>query len=146
VRDEAGQPAQSAGPTSPLPPDLERHRLVHGQAEERPPVRSDDSREDEEMERSEEVDYETRALRWLRSETVELTRELRKCGIDIENTRRIAGNYLFGLACRFDGSEEATGARLYFPSERELAEALDDVSLHDYVLGTVDEVVDRARG
>jgi hypothetical protein len=54
--------------------------------------------------------------------------------------RVVAGNYLFGLACRFDGSEAALG-KLCFMEDGELICSDGNWSLHEFVLGTVDDVL-----
>jgi hypothetical protein len=86
--------------------------------------------------------FESKALEWLLVETKHLLEELRKGGVTDEACRTIAGNFLFGLTCRLDGSEGAGEVALCFVDGDDLIRSGDEVDLHDYVLGTVDEVVD----
>lgn len=81
--------------------------------------------------------YEERALVWLEGEVRELLAELTRAGIDGSVARVAAGNYLFGLVSRLDGSEGSTAARVCFV-EDETVLASVGMTLHEYVLGTVD--------
>lgn len=88
------------------------------------------------------VDYEESALEWLHTEAAELLRELRRAGLDDASRRRVAGNYLFGLAARLDGAEGPGTAKLGFIVDGKLTLPDQTCSLHEYALGTVEEAAD----
>ncbi len=85
------------------------------------------------------AEYETRAMAWLLSEVREILHEFHAAGVPTDSSRRVAGNYLFGLACRLDGTEGDGAVQLCFLDGDELLRPGPEVALHEYVLGTVDD-------
>ena len=86
--------------------------------------------------------YERLALDWLFAEITQLLRELKSAAVDDETRRVVAGNYLFGLTCRLDGSEGPGTTELCFADGPRVLRNGGALSLHDYVLGTVDQIIE----